>query len=203
MDLSFAIPAGPRQRSHSRVRVPRDSWPYFTASYSRLSESWGPGPHIYIPQEHNGPVLPPGTWFPFRRLLRLAMGEVCGAAFAWAFYGSSPRYITPVRTAQKSHFLYYVFSRCQGNNVSTELFHSNGCFTITRLHNCYLAMGIHDTIFNTLRSTHPPIQWVPGSLSVKVAGAWNEPLTSIQCRGLEFWRYNSTPYAFITRCLIT
>jgi hypothetical protein len=34
--LSFKIAAGPRQRSHSRVPVPWDSWPYFTASYLRL-----------------------------------------------------------------------------------------------------------------------------------------------------------------------
>jgi hypothetical protein len=34
--LSFKIAAGPCQRSHSRVRVPWDSWPYFTASGSRL-----------------------------------------------------------------------------------------------------------------------------------------------------------------------
>jgi hypothetical protein len=34
--LSFTIAAGPRQRSHSRVWVPRDSRPYFTVSYSRL-----------------------------------------------------------------------------------------------------------------------------------------------------------------------
>jgi hypothetical protein len=36
MGLSFAIAAGPRQRSHSRVRVPWDSRPYFTVSDSRL-----------------------------------------------------------------------------------------------------------------------------------------------------------------------
>jgi hypothetical protein len=30
MGLSFTIVAGPRQRSHLRVLVPRDSWPYFT-----------------------------------------------------------------------------------------------------------------------------------------------------------------------------
>jgi hypothetical protein len=29
--LPFTIAAGPSQRCHSRVRVPRDSWPYFTA----------------------------------------------------------------------------------------------------------------------------------------------------------------------------
>jgi hypothetical protein len=30
MDLLFTIAVGPHQRSHSRVRVPRDSWPHFT-----------------------------------------------------------------------------------------------------------------------------------------------------------------------------
>jgi hypothetical protein len=35
--LSLKIAAGPRQRSHSRVRVPWDSRPYFTVSDSRLS----------------------------------------------------------------------------------------------------------------------------------------------------------------------
>jgi hypothetical protein len=36
------------------------------------SSTWSPGPRIYIPQEHGGPVIHPGTWFPFSRLLRLA-----------------------------------------------------------------------------------------------------------------------------------
>jgi hypothetical protein len=34
MCLTFTIAAGRRQRSHSLVRVPRDSWPYFTVSNS-------------------------------------------------------------------------------------------------------------------------------------------------------------------------
>jgi hypothetical protein len=34
--LSFTIVADPRQRSHFRVRGPRDSWPYFIVSDSRL-----------------------------------------------------------------------------------------------------------------------------------------------------------------------
>jgi hypothetical protein len=46
--------------------------PHFTVSYSRLPQPGGPGPRIYIPQEQGGPVMPPGTGFPFRRLLRLA-----------------------------------------------------------------------------------------------------------------------------------
>jgi hypothetical protein len=48
--LSFTLAAGPRQRSHSRVWVPRDSWLYFTVSDSRLPQPGGPGPCIYVPQ---------------------------------------------------------------------------------------------------------------------------------------------------------
>jgi hypothetical protein len=70
--VSLTIAAGTCQRSHSRVRVPRDSWPNSTFSDSRLPQPGGPGPRIYIPQEQYGPVIPPGTGFPFRRLLRLA-----------------------------------------------------------------------------------------------------------------------------------
>jgi hypothetical protein len=70
--LSFTITAGPRQRIHSQVRVPRDSWPHFTVSDSRLPQLGGSGPRIYVPQEQDGPVIPPDTGFPFRCLLRLA-----------------------------------------------------------------------------------------------------------------------------------
>jgi hypothetical protein len=51
MGPSFTIAVGPRQRSHSRAWVPRDSWPYFTLSDSRLPQPEGPGPYIYIPHE--------------------------------------------------------------------------------------------------------------------------------------------------------
>jgi hypothetical protein len=70
--LLFTIAAGPRQRSHYWVRVSRDSWPYFIVSDSTLPQPGGPGPRIYIPQEQGSPVIPPGTGFPFRHLLRLA-----------------------------------------------------------------------------------------------------------------------------------
>jgi hypothetical protein len=57
--LSFTIAVGLHQRSHSRVRVPRDSLPSFTVSDSRLPQPGEPGPRIYIPQEQGGPVIPP------------------------------------------------------------------------------------------------------------------------------------------------
>jgi hypothetical protein len=72
MCLPFTIAAAPRQRSHSWVRVSRDSWPYFTVSHSSHHQLGGPGPRIYIPQEQGGPVILPGAGFPFRRLLRVS-----------------------------------------------------------------------------------------------------------------------------------
>jgi hypothetical protein len=69
MGLSFTIAAGPRQSSRSQVRVPRDSWPHFIVSDSRLPQTGRPGPRVCIPQEQGGPVMPPGTGFSFRRLL--------------------------------------------------------------------------------------------------------------------------------------
>jgi hypothetical protein len=55
MGLSFTIAAGPRQRSHSHIRVPRDS-SHFTVSDSRLPQPGGPCPRFYIPHEQDGPV---------------------------------------------------------------------------------------------------------------------------------------------------
>jgi hypothetical protein len=68
--LSFTIAAGRCQRSHFRVRVPRDSWPYFTVSDSRPPNLEGQVP-IFIFPGTGWPSYSPGTGFPFRRLLRL------------------------------------------------------------------------------------------------------------------------------------
>jgi hypothetical protein len=49
MDLSFTIAVGPRQRIYSQVWVPRDSWPDFTVSDSRIPNLEGQVPiYIYI-----------------------------------------------------------------------------------------------------------------------------------------------------------
>jgi hypothetical protein len=42
------------------------------SQFLRLPQPGGPGTRTYILQEQGGPVIPPGTGFPFRRLLRLA-----------------------------------------------------------------------------------------------------------------------------------
>jgi hypothetical protein len=65
--LPFTVAAGLRQRSHSWVLVPWNSWPYLTVSDSRPPpQPGGPGPRIYITQKQGGPVIPPGTVFAFR-----------------------------------------------------------------------------------------------------------------------------------------
>jgi hypothetical protein len=45
---------------------------FFIIFYCHRPRPGGPGARIYIPQEQGGPVIPPGTRFLFRRLLRLA-----------------------------------------------------------------------------------------------------------------------------------
>jgi hypothetical protein len=82
--LADVVLMGPRQRSHSRLRVPRDSWPHFTISDSRLLQFGGPGPCIYIPQEHVGPVISPRTGLSFRRLLP-------PAGLRWRYPNPPPR----------------------------------------------------------------------------------------------------------------
>jgi hypothetical protein len=38
MGLSFTTAVGPRQRIHSQVRLPRNSWPQFTVSPQMISQ---------------------------------------------------------------------------------------------------------------------------------------------------------------------
>jgi hypothetical protein len=95
--LSFAIAAGPSPAGLKTI---------FTVSGSRLPQPGGPGPRIYIRQEQRGPVIPPGTGFPFRLLLRLAglrwrysNPPPCGVCLNWT---TNPRYTAPARAAQET-----------------------------------------------------------------------------------------------------
>jgi hypothetical protein len=59
----FAVTFGSKsRRTHSHILL----------SHLILPQPGWPGPHIYIPREQGGPVIPPGIGFHFRRLLRLA-----------------------------------------------------------------------------------------------------------------------------------
>jgi hypothetical protein len=82
--LSFTIAPGPRQRSHSRVLGPRNSWSQFIVPHSRLPKPGGSIPRILILQEQGSPIITPGTGFPFRLLLRLS-------ELRWRYSNSPPR----------------------------------------------------------------------------------------------------------------
>jgi hypothetical protein len=58
MGLSFTIAAGPCQRSRAQVRVPRDSWPYFTISDSRLPKLEGQIPIFISPRNRVAHLYP-------------------------------------------------------------------------------------------------------------------------------------------------
>jgi hypothetical protein len=49
MGLSFTIAAGSRQRSHSRVQVPRDSWQILLSQIRDFTNLEGRSPYLYLP----------------------------------------------------------------------------------------------------------------------------------------------------------
>jgi hypothetical protein len=140
MGLSFTIAAGPRQRSHPQIRVPRDLWPCSAVSDSRFLQPGGLSPRICMHQEQGGPVIPPGTGFYFRCLLRLVLSLSLSRNESWS------RYTASARTAQNTSLPLLRVLSLLGKQHATKLFPSNGCFTFACLHSCYLAMGLHVTI---------------------------------------------------------
>jgi hypothetical protein len=58
------------QSNHTWAEVPQNSRPYHTVSSDNPPTWRARFPYLY-PQEQGGPVIPPGTGFPFCRLLRL------------------------------------------------------------------------------------------------------------------------------------
>jgi hypothetical protein len=62
--LSFTIAAGPRQRSHSRVRVPRDSCTYFTLRFE-TPVIWRARSAYLYPPGTGWPSYTPRHWVPF------------------------------------------------------------------------------------------------------------------------------------------
>jgi hypothetical protein len=62
--LASAVPLGSGSRGTQDYII--------LSQFKRLPQPGVPGPRIYIPQEQGGPVIPPGTGFPFRHLLQLA-----------------------------------------------------------------------------------------------------------------------------------
>jgi hypothetical protein len=135
--LSFTIAAGPRQRSHSRVRVPWDSRPYFTVSDSRL-------PFCRLPR------LAGLRW---RYLKQPPHGILQQLS-------SKPRltYNPSARTTQKIPFLCCCTIRvCCCGNVFTEPLPRNICY-ICLSRGCCIAKALHATTFSKRCHTTAQIQ---------------------------------------------
>jgi hypothetical protein len=153
--LPFTIAAGPRQRSQSRVRVPRDSRPYFIVSDSRPPTWRARSPYLYLPGT-GWPSYAPKHWVPFsqppttrwatksqtyfttgglppissswrqapwgprpefffpqlnscsKSLCNILSDEKMGVSLMAGLRATTPRYIVPARTAQKTSLPLYV-----------------------------------------------------------------------------------------------
>jgi hypothetical protein len=91
--LSFTIAAGPRQCSHSRVRVKRGSWPFFFGvSDSRLSQRGRPDPGT------GGPSYTPRHWVRFS-------SPPTTAGLKLKPYFCQVIYTNPAHTSQETHYV--------------------------------------------------------------------------------------------------
>jgi hypothetical protein len=83
--LSFTIAAGPRRLSHSRVRVPRDSWQYYGLRFETPPTWRARSPYIYPPRTE-WPSYTPRHWVSFSSppTTPRATVEVIDPASTWA-----------------------------------------------------------------------------------------------------------------------
>jgi hypothetical protein len=146
--------------------VLRDSWPHLTLSDSRLPKPAGPDPRIYNPQGQGGPVIPPGTVFPLRRLQRLA-----GTTVKIFDPDCSSNSVTGIEHRGGPHikhsfqpffycsvflllqFFHYCVSLCCRGSVLTKLLLSNGRHSLFHYsgyqpssHNIFPSLLFNDTI---------------------------------------------------------
>jgi hypothetical protein len=110
--LPYTVSAGSRQRNHSRVRVPGDSWPYFSVSDSRLPPPGGPGPRIYIPREQGDSVLPQalGSLFVASYDVNIFEPAPMQGRLRWTGYYRSSRIASD--RAHREHSLHHLFYSC-------------------------------------------------------------------------------------------
>jgi hypothetical protein len=97
LNLASTVILGPESRgTHTQILL---------SQIEDSLNSRGPVPHIYISQKEDGPVIPPGSGFPFRRLLRLAVLQ-------WRYLTLPPH--GPLNCSELSFLLHSV-------SVSTEI----------------------------------------------------------------------------------
>jgi hypothetical protein len=124
--LSFTITAGPRQRTHCRVRVMRESWPCFTVSATDLDSSqsyiatdsrsvsqyvlvsspiWGPWPDNYnLCDSYSLVLVGRPLWREDGSVFFMCCWPLPAQFFSGPRFGLSgwPPYVTSGRTQQKT-----------------------------------------------------------------------------------------------------
>jgi hypothetical protein len=102
MGLYLTVAAGNHQRRYFRTWVPQDSQAYYTVCDLSLPQPAGQESGIYIPQEQECQVIPPGTGSPIRRFagLRLTFSNrlhaISNLRKFWKIFDNteSPSYLT-------------------------------------------------------------------------------------------------------------
>jgi hypothetical protein len=107
--LLFTIAAGPRQRSNFWVRVPHDSWLYFTLSDLRFFQPGGEFP-VFIPPRNTVARLCSPALSSFRRLLRLT-------GLRWRYSNAPPRGLYLCILTNYSKILWAQYSCCMRSGV--------------------------------------------------------------------------------------
>jgi hypothetical protein len=113
-DLLLLLGLASSVHPESKYRGTQDHILYF--QLLRLPEPGGTGLRIYIAQGHGGPVIPLGTGFPFRLLLRLA-------GLRWKYSYLPPHGLYPRQSQSQSHVT------TDGRSVSQLVYraHSGTC----------------------------------------------------------------------------
>jgi hypothetical protein len=151
--LFLTASVGLLQRSHSWVRIPGDSWPYFTLSDSKFPQPVRPGSRIFVPQEQCGPDMSHRHWVPVSRppTARRATVVFFKSATTWAlnwFPTQNLLFTYPRRWSHRDRHLqqfHYVLllrflSDDSGINAISPSLPSSGSFSgslihVVRLHN--------------------------------------------------------------------
>jgi hypothetical protein len=134
---------------------------------SCLLQPGRPCPRLYITEEHCGPVIHPMHVVPFSSLptTHRATEKIFKPLLLWGWLCLT---ISLEGLHRRRLFHYYMFSRCQGKNVSTELLPSNSYLTVACLHSCYLVVGLHDTACcKTIKELGPCVESVKIHVSCK------------------------------------
>jgi hypothetical protein len=165
-------------------------------SHLRLPQPGGPGPHIYIPQEQGGPVIPPGTGF---RFVASYDSQGCGGGILTRLHTGAQIYIVSrsintsvclVTTILSNFFFSLICRDCSVSKVAGVTFPTETA--ICSLSQCPDWMLYHPVVNSVAARCY---------LHGSRAETWNCLLTSFHCRGVWTEREIQQRNFFMRCCL--